>query len=117
LVDSVTGVQLWADTYDRELAGANFFEIQDDITDRVVATVADREGVLVRSMSVPIRARPPETLSVSEWVLHYYSGFAQRLDPAEPRWNALDWKMPSSKSPVMPRGGPRLACYIVRKFR
>ena len=83
LVDTAVGAQLWAHAYDRELSDASPFQIQDDITDRVVATVADCEGVLVRSMAASIRERPVDELSASEWVLHCYSGFLQQFDPAE----------------------------------
>ena len=48
LVDAATGTHMWAEAYDRDLAEAGIFKLQDDITDRVVATVADPYGVLVR---------------------------------------------------------------------
>ena len=69
LVDASTGTHMWAETYDRELAGAGIFALQDDITDRVVATVADPYGVLVRSMAVAVRDRPVEELSARELAL------------------------------------------------
>ena len=56
LIDAATGTHLWAETYDRDLAVAGIFEVQDEITDRVVATVADPYGVLVRTMAPAVRA-------------------------------------------------------------
>ena len=82
LVDASTGAQLWAEAYDRELGKASTFQIQDDLTDRIVATVADSQGVLVRSMASSLRERPVEQLSVSEWILRYQS-FMQQSAPAE----------------------------------
>ncbi|HXW18230.1 MAG TPA: protein kinase [Candidatus Acidoferrales bacterium] len=82
LVDASTGAQLWAETYNRDIGDAGPFQIQDDITDRIVAMVADGQGVLVRSMASSIRERPAEKLSVSEWVLRYYY-MMQQSAPAE----------------------------------
>jgi TolB-like protein/lipoprotein NlpI len=82
LVDAASGAQLWADAYDRELSDASAFQIQDDITDRIVATVADSQGVLVRSMAASIRERSVEELSVSELILRYHS-YMQQAAPAE----------------------------------
>jgi TolB-like protein len=71
LLDATTGTHMWAETYDRDLAGAGIFEVQDDVTDRVVATVADPYGVLVRSMALAVRDRPLEELSEKELVLRF----------------------------------------------
>jgi TolB-like protein/Flp pilus assembly protein TadD len=69
LLDTSSGTHMWAETYDRDLAGAGIFKLQDDITDRVVATVADPYGVLVRSMALAVRDRPVEELSARELAL------------------------------------------------
>src|ERR1700689_4482758 len=60
LMDAVSGTQLWAEAYDREIddreiRDAGTFQVQDDLTDHIVTTVADGYGVLVRSMAAPIR--------------------------------------------------------------
>jgi len=68
LVDAETGSHLWAENYDRDL-GEGTFALQDDIASRVVATVADDSGVLVRSMAVTLKDRPIEELSVTELAL------------------------------------------------
>ncbi len=83
LVDALSGTQLWAEAYDREIGDASLFQIQDDITDRIVATVADSQGVLVRSMAASIRERPIEELSVAELIVRYHSGYIQQFSPAE----------------------------------
>ena len=69
LLDAATGTNMWAESYDRDLGGARIFNIQDDVTDRVVATVADLYGVLVRSMARVVRDWPVEELSAKELVL------------------------------------------------
>ena len=82
LVDASTGAQLWAEAYNREIGDTGPFQIQDDLTDRIVATVADSQGVLVRSMATLIRERPVEELSASELILRYHF-LMQQSSPAE----------------------------------
>src|SRR5207244_809587 len=41
LVDTQTGAQLWAETYNRDLQASSIFAAQDDVAARIVATVAD----------------------------------------------------------------------------
>ena len=82
LVDASTGTHMWAETYDRDLAGAGIFKLQDDITDRVVATVADPYGVLVRSMALAVRDRPVEELSARELALRC-SAYWHHIRPDE----------------------------------
>ena len=73
LIDAQTGGHLWAETYNRELKDTNIFALQDDITDRVVATVADAHGVLVRSMAEILVEKPEAELTASDWVvLHFH---------------------------------------------
>jgi TolB-like protein len=77
LLDAATGTNMWAEAYDRDLAGAGIFKVQDDITDRVVATAADPYGVLVRSMAHAVRDRPIEELSAQELVLRFFAYWHQ----------------------------------------
>jgi adenylate cyclase len=82
LMDAVSGTQLWAEAYDREISDAGTFQVQDDLTDHIVTTVADGYGVLVRSMAAPTRDRKVEELSASELVLRHYA-FMQQVNPQE----------------------------------
>jgi TolB-like protein/Tfp pilus assembly protein PilF len=82
LVDAGSGAHLWAETYNRDLTIGEIFTLQDDITDRVVATVADPYGVLVRSMAATVEEKPLDELTASEWVLRYF-GYRQRLSQDE----------------------------------
>ena len=65
LVDSRTGAHLWAETYTRDMSALDIFSVQDDITGRVVATVADGYGVLVRSMIDAIETKLDTNLDVA----------------------------------------------------
>ncbi len=78
IVDTETGTHLWTETYDRDLDETAIFAIQDDITDRVVATVADPYGVVARSMAIPTAAMDPKEMTAYQAVLRYFL-FQQRL--------------------------------------
>ena len=94
LLDAATGTHLWAEAYDRYLDGAGIFKIQDDITDRVVATIADPYGVLVRSMAAAVRDRPVAELSAKELVLRVWSYWHQiRPDEHARMRTALERKL------------------------
>ncbi len=72
LVDASTGGQLWSETYSSSLAEQ---EAQNEIADRVVATVADVHGVLLRSMSqgledTDINQLDAEGLGLRYWAYH-----------------------------------------------
>ena len=82
LIDAVSGVHLWAETYERTFSPDALFELQDDIVPRVVSTVADIQGVLPRNMAEALRNRNPETLTPYEAVLRSF-GHHQRLNAAE----------------------------------
>ncbi len=82
LLDAQTGTHLWAESFDRNLEEADIFEVQDDITDRIVATVADPHGVLARSMAAPTDSKAPETLTPYEAVLRFFL-YQQRVSPED----------------------------------
>jgi adenylate cyclase len=73
LVGYREGVQLWAETYNRDLGDGGAFETLDDVTDRIVATVADGHGVLVRSMATATREKPLEEASASQLVSRWFT--------------------------------------------
>ena len=73
LVDAASGAQLWAETYNRELGEGGPFETLDDVTDRIVATVAGGHGVLVRSMATATREKPLEEASASQLVSRWFT--------------------------------------------
>ena len=81
LVDSDSGAHLWAENYDRTLKDKSLFDVQDDLTARVVTSVAGDSGALVRAMATPLLDRPIEELSPLEVVLRYHLfSVAPRID-------------------------------------
>jgi adenylate cyclase len=63
LSDATTGVQLWADRYDGEVK--DVFAVQDDITQKVVGTLAIKINDIERQRSL---AKPPENLQAYDYV-------------------------------------------------
>ncbi len=81
LIDTETGAQLWAETYDRDLQVSSIFAVQDDVAARIVATVADSYGVLVNSMASVAAAKDDADLKPAEWQFQYFA-YRQQITPA-----------------------------------
>jgi len=81
LVDSQTGAQLWAETYNRDLQASSIFAVQDDIAARIVATVADSYGVLVHSMRAAIGRKDDADLTPVEWQFQYFA-YREQITPS-----------------------------------
>ena len=71
LIDAITDEHLWAETYDRELTAANFFEVQDAITEQVVATLGGVHGKVAVSISDVVKTKNSDSLEAYEF---YYTG-------------------------------------------
>ena len=78
LVDAQNGTQIWAETFDRELASDNMLAMQDELTDQIVATVADPAGMVVRTLAASADQKVAEELTPYEAVLSYFL-FQQRI--------------------------------------
>jgi adenylate cyclase len=72
LLDASTATHLWADTYDRDLTADNIFSVQDDITGRVIGTIADTYGIIARAGHREIRAKGTNNLDAYDCVLRAY---------------------------------------------
>ena len=81
LVDTQTGAQLWAETYNRDLQTSSIFSVQDDVAARIVATVADSYGVLVHSMRSAMRRKDDADLTPVEWQFQYFA-YREQITPA-----------------------------------
>jgi TolB-like protein/class 3 adenylate cyclase/tetratricopeptide (TPR) repeat protein len=81
LVDTQTGAQLWAETYNRDLQASSVFAAQDDVAGRIVATVADSYGVLVHSMRAAIRQKNDADVTPVEWQFQYFA-YREQITPA-----------------------------------
>src|SRR5256886_1417132 len=81
LVDTQTGAQLWAETYNRDLQASSIFAEQDDVAARIVATVADSYGVLVHSMRSAIGRKDDADLTPVEWQFQYFA-YREQITPS-----------------------------------
>ena len=72
LIEAGTGNHIWAERYDRELA--DIFAVQDDITERVVATL---EPELYAAEYFRSQRKPPESLDAWECVIRALSHVSQ----------------------------------------
>ncbi len=81
LVDTRTGTQLWAETYNRDLQGLTIFDAQEDIAARIVATVADSYGVLVHSMREVSKQKDDADFTPAEWQFQYFA-YREQITPA-----------------------------------
>jgi TolB-like protein/class 3 adenylate cyclase len=81
LVDTETGAQLWAETYNRDLQASSIFAAQDDVAARIVATVADSYGVLVHSMRSATRQKDDADLTPVEWQFQYFA-YREQITPS-----------------------------------
>ncbi len=72
LIDGTTGNNLWAEKYDRELA--DIFDVQDEITQTVVATI---EPKLVAAEGVRSQRRSGEDLNAWQLVMRAMSHFGK----------------------------------------
>src|SRR6476646_6567153 len=81
LVDTQTGAQLWAETYNRDLQASSIFAAQDDVAARIVATVADSYGVLVHAMRAAIRQKDDADLTPVEWQFQYFA-YREQITPS-----------------------------------
>src|SRR5438552_15460072 len=81
LVDTHTGAQLWAETYNRDFQASSIFAVQDDVAARIVATVADSYGVLVHSMRAAIGRKDDADLTPVEWQFQYFA-YREQITPS-----------------------------------
>lgn len=72
LVEINSGIQVWGNSYDRELTASNIFEVQDDITVRVIGTITDAHGIISRMKRNKLTRRLTEELDSYECVLRSY---------------------------------------------
>jgi len=82
LLDASDGSHLWAETYDRELTGADLLDIQDEITRHVVATLADAWGVIHLARLQQVRGKANTDLNAYECqlrVIQFYSAITSEL--------------------------------------
>ena len=82
LVEATTGSHLWAETFERTFTPETIFDLQDDLVPRIVATVADGQGILLRSMGEGLRSKPLEQMTGYEAMVRAYA-YSYRFNAEE----------------------------------
>jgi len=108
LVDAATGNHVWAERYDRELA--DIFAVQDEITERVVATI---EPELYAAEHFRSQRKSPERLDAWECVIRALSYLSQSTPTAIAEAEALCWQA-AAVAPNYAQAHSLLAWALVR---
>ena len=72
LIEAADGTHLFSETYDRDLSARNILEVQDDISERIVAAVGQPYGVIARAGTRRSRRKKVEHLDAYDAVLRFY---------------------------------------------
>jgi adenylate cyclase len=72
LSDTADGRSVWDTRYERDLTAENLFELQDDLTSRVVNAIAGTYGALTRAGLPDARRKPPASMEGYDCVLRVY---------------------------------------------
>jgi len=72
LLNGADGRVLWAESFERDLEVGSIFEVQDEIANHVVATIAQPHGVIARPAAAVARRKAPERLDAYECLLLFY---------------------------------------------
>lgn len=82
LIDLTSGGQVWGETFDRSYDAEKALEIQDDLTDHVVSSVADPYGALMRDLSAAVALMKPEQMTPYQTILRHFI-YRQRIGPED----------------------------------
>jgi adenylate cyclase len=85
LVDAASGGHLWADSYEAALSPEKVFEVQDEITQRVVGALAGAHGAISQATFDASKGKPSSNLDAYECVLRYYAYFRSITPSAHAR--------------------------------
>ena len=80
LLDATNAAHVWSDSYDRDLTAESLLDIQDDISHRVAATIAEPHGMISGHDFAKAKRKPPGELGAYDAVLRWYE-FLRRLNP------------------------------------
>jgi len=72
LSDSHDGRLVWGSNYERDLTARDLFDLQDELTQRVVSEIAGSYGALTRAALPAARRKPPANLDSYDCVLRTY---------------------------------------------
>jgi adenylate cyclase len=91
VVDTLNGLQVWGDQYQRQLRPEKLIALQEEIAQKVAAKIGSEYGIIPRSLSKESRKKPPESLDTYQAILRCYHHFADlTLESFEEALHALE---------------------------
>jgi len=72
LIDTSTHAQIWGESYKRDLTAAHLIALQEEIAHRIVGVIADRFGLISRTLSRESRKKSPADLKAYDAILRFY---------------------------------------------
>jgi adenylate cyclase len=76
LVDTLNGLQVWGDQYQRQLKPDKLIALQGEIAQEVAGRIGSEYGIIPRNLSKESRKKPPGSLDTYEAILRCYHHFA-----------------------------------------
>jgi adenylate cyclase len=76
LVDTLNGLQVWGDQYQRQLKPDKLIALQEEIAQKVAGRIGSVYGIIPRNLSKESRKKPPGSLDTYEAILRCYHHFA-----------------------------------------
>lgn len=91
LIDIVTGNQIWADGYVRDLSAENLIDIEDDIADSVAKTIGGEIGIIFKHLTNETnRVKPRKMDEFNAIFSFYYYESHQSYKAAQNTFNILN---------------------------
>jgi adenylate cyclase len=72
LVDTVNGMQVWGDQYQRQLKPDKLIALQEEIAQNVAGKIGSEYGIISWNLSKESQKKPPESLDTYEAFLRFY---------------------------------------------
>ena len=72
LVDTVNGMQVWGDQYQRQLKPDKLIALQEEIAQNVAGKIGSEYGIIPWNLSKESRKKPPASLDTYEAFLRFY---------------------------------------------
>jgi len=72
LIDASTGMQIWAERYNRDLSLENLIDIEEDISEEIAKILGSEIGIVFRQLAEEAIRLKPGRLDVFNAMLHFY---------------------------------------------
>lgn len=116
LIKTATGEQVWGEFYDEPFSEQIALGAQDELTAKVVASVADSYGALMRDLSAPVASKSPGEMSPYEAILRHMV-YRQRVSPADHKAALEALQLAVEKEPGNADAWAMLAAMYVDEFK